>query len=65
MTDTAKQSERLTPVMLAALRHMDRGGALVGHYSAITFRALYNAGYVEDSFTITDAGRAALKEAQS
>lgn len=51
---------RVTEAMLAALRRLESGQSLRGHVHMSTYWTLRRRGLIEDSDTITDAGRAAL-----
>lgn len=55
-------AKRATPVMLEALRALETGRSLRGRIHASTFYALRRGGFIEDSDTITDAGRRAIAD---
>jgi hypothetical protein len=56
----ARKTEKVSDVMLNALRRVERGLDLAGHYSAKTIRSLRNRNLIEGAYSLTDAGREVL-----
>ena len=59
-----QQHTKLTPKQRAALEWLARGHSLRGHTHGITANYLFKKGLIEDSDTITEAGRAAIEKAE-
>lgn len=60
--DCERPRSDVTPVMREALKHVASGKSMRGLFSSSTYWALRRKNLIEDSDTITDAGRAVVAQ---